>query len=102
MPAASSLHHLSVSIRPPNAPNGLFNGLIWPKSGFASTTDAAMARPYFLPLPAKAIIPREARNSFLRHPPLRSGRKRCVVGRLRPTDRHRGRMVRARKQKTEI
>ncbi|MGH7186218.1 MAG: hypothetical protein ACREIB_08090, partial [Pseudomonadota bacterium] len=34
------------------APNGLFNGLIWPKAGCASTAYAAMAPINFLPLPA--------------------------------------------------
>lgn len=48
-----------------------------------------------------AAIPRETGKPFLRRPPRCSGRKRCVVGRLRPSDRHRGRMVRAREQKTE-
>jgi hypothetical protein len=37
-------------------------------------------------------IPREARKSHRRHPPLRSGPwSGCVVDRLRPADRHRGR-----------
>jgi len=34
------------------APNGLINGLIWPKDGFASSAYATTARPDFLPLPA--------------------------------------------------
>src|SRR3546814_8410801 len=34
------------------APNGLFNGLIWPKAGYASIAYAAMAPIDFLPLPA--------------------------------------------------
>jgi hypothetical protein len=34
------------------APNGLFNGLIWPKTGCASIAYAAMAPIDFLPLPA--------------------------------------------------
>jgi uncharacterized protein (DUF736 family) len=38
------------SVQP--APNGLFNGLIWPKDGFASIAYAATARHDFLPLPA--------------------------------------------------
>jgi uncharacterized protein (DUF736 family) len=37
-------------------------------------------------------IPREARKSLRLHPPLRSGPEDgCVVDRLRPSDRHRGR-----------
>jgi hypothetical protein len=36
-------------------------------------------------------IPREARKSRRRHPPLRSGPDGCVVDRLRPVDRHRDR-----------
>ena len=34
------------------APSGLFNGLIWPKDGCASSAYATTARPDFLPLPA--------------------------------------------------
>lgn len=34
------------------APYGLFNGLIWPKTGFASTASAQQRRHNFLPLPA--------------------------------------------------
>ncbi|MBK5950322.1 hypothetical protein CH339_14320 [Rhodobium orientis] len=34
------------------APNGLFNGLIWPKAGCASIAYGAMAPVRFLPLPA--------------------------------------------------
>ena len=41
----------------------------------------------------------QPRNARLRHPPLCCGRKRCGGGRLRPDDRHRGRMVRARKRR---
>ncbi|KIZ33997.1 MULTISPECIES: hypothetical protein [Rhodopseudomonas] len=36
----------------PTAPNGLFNGLIWPKTGCASIAYGAMAPVNFLPLPA--------------------------------------------------
>ena len=36
----------------PTAPNGLFNGLIWPKAGCASIAFAAMTPVKFLPLPA--------------------------------------------------
>jgi hypothetical protein len=38
--------------REPTAPNGLFNGLIWPKTGCASIAYGAMAPVGFLPLPA--------------------------------------------------
>jgi len=34
------------------APNGLFNELIWPKDGFASTAYGSTAPVHFLPLPA--------------------------------------------------
>jgi hypothetical protein len=34
------------------APNGLSNGLIWPKAGFASVAYDATAASNFLPLPA--------------------------------------------------
>jgi len=34
------------------APNGLFNGLIWPKAGFASIAYGAMTPVKFLPLTA--------------------------------------------------
>ena len=36
----------------PTAPNGLFNGLIWPKTGCASIAYGAMTPAKFLPLPA--------------------------------------------------
>jgi hypothetical protein len=36
----------------PTAPNGLFNGLIWPKTGCASIAHDAMTSVKFLPLPA--------------------------------------------------
>lgn len=36
----------------PTAPNGLFNGLIWPKTGCASIAYGAMMSARFLPLPA--------------------------------------------------
>ena len=36
----------------PTAPNGLFNGLIWPKAGCASIAYGSMAPVKFLPLPA--------------------------------------------------
>jgi hypothetical protein len=40
------------SLRASTAPNGLFNGLIWPKAGFASIAYDATAASDFLPLPA--------------------------------------------------
>jgi hypothetical protein len=36
----------------PTAPNGLFNGLIWPKAGCASIAYGSMAPVKFLPLSA--------------------------------------------------
>ncbi len=36
----------------PTAPNGLFNWLIWPKTGYASIAYGAMTPVKFLPLPA--------------------------------------------------
>lgn len=38
--------------RASTAPNGLFNGLIWPKAGCASIAYGSMAPVKFLPLPA--------------------------------------------------
>jgi hypothetical protein len=42
----------SVSDRAWTAPNGLFNGLIWPKGGCAATAYSATAASSFLPLSA--------------------------------------------------
>jgi uncharacterized protein (DUF736 family) len=72
-------------------PNGLFNGLIWPKIGFASTAYAATAQCQLSSPDGKAAIPRETRKPALRRPPRCFGSKLCAVGRLRPLDRHRGR-----------
>ena len=48
-------------IHPPvPAPEGLFNGLIWPKDGCASSAYATTAGPDFLPLPTPT--PRAARD----------------------------------------
>jgi hypothetical protein len=41
-----------LSDRASTAPNGLFNGLIWPNAGFASIAYDATAASNFLPLPA--------------------------------------------------
>jgi hypothetical protein len=41
--------------------------------------------------PWASSIPREARKSHRRHPPLRFGPSGCGVDRLRLSDRHRGR-----------
>src|SRR5690606_19400450 len=41
-----------LSDRASTAPNGLFNGLIWPKAGCASIAYDATAASNFLPLPA--------------------------------------------------
>ncbi|NTJ64930.1 hypothetical protein G6M50_28435 [Agrobacterium rhizogenes] len=38
------------------APNGLFNGLIWPKAGCASIAYDATAASNFLPLPAAPLF----------------------------------------------
>lgn len=50
--AAAVGRHLSLSARHATAPNGLSNGLIWPKAGFASIAYDATAASNFLPLPA--------------------------------------------------
>ncbi|MDH0908573.1 MULTISPECIES: hypothetical protein [Alphaproteobacteria] len=50
--AAVMGRHLSLSARHATAPNGLSNGLIWPKVGFASIAYDATAASNFLPLPA--------------------------------------------------
>jgi hypothetical protein len=53
------------------APKGLFNGLIWPEAGCASIAYDATAASNFLPLTAKAVIPRETRKPSLAVEPLR-------------------------------
>ena len=53
------------------SPNGLFNGLIWPEAGYASIAYDATAASDFLPLTAKAVIPRETRKPSLAVEPLR-------------------------------
>ena len=53
------------------APKGLFNGLIWPEAGCASIAYDATAASDFLPLTAKAVIPRETRKPSLAVEPLR-------------------------------
>ena len=60
-----------LSDRASTAPNGLSNGLIWLKTGFASIAYAATAASNFLPLPARAVIPRETRKPSLAVKPLR-------------------------------
>src|SRR5690606_15649481 len=72
------------------APNGLFNGLIWPKTGFASTASAQQRRHNFLPLPVRApsFLAEQESSSFAVQPP---AARRCASDRLRPVDRHRGR-----------
>src|ERR1700682_5704790 len=53
--------------------------------------------------PWASPIPREARKSHRRHPPLRYGPNGCGVDRVRLSDRHRGRGGRgARKQQGEV
>ncbi len=52
--------HLSVIHPPVPAPDGLFNGLIWPKDGCASSAYATTAGPDFPPLPTPT--PRAARD----------------------------------------
>src|SRR6202166_4340486 len=53
--------------------------------------------------PWASPIPREARTSPRRNPPLRFGASGCGVDRLRLSDRHRGRGGRgARKQQGEV
>ena len=46
-----------LSDRASTAPNGLFNGLIWPKAGCASIAYDATAASNFLPLPARLLHP---------------------------------------------
>jgi len=73
------------------APNGLSNGLIWPKTGCASIAYAAMAPINFLPLSAaRSFLAKQESGSgaILRW---RCGPSGCGVDRLRPVDRHRGR-----------
>src|SRR5882672_3598183 len=50
--------------------------------------------------PWASPIPREARKSPRRHPPLRSSPCGCGVDRLRPADRHRGRDGRGARNST--
>jgi len=66
------------------------HGLIWPKDGFASIASAATASGNFLPL---AQAPFLARQESCRPPSSAALRlaSECVVDRLRPADRHRGR-----------
>ena len=52
MPMQGGRHLLRFLSRLSTAPNGLFNGLIWPKAGFASSAYDATAASNFLPLPA--------------------------------------------------
>lgn len=81
------------------APNGLSNGLIWPKIDCASTASAAMAPVVFLPLSAARSFLAKQESlpaAILRW---RSGRKRCVVDRFRPLrSPSRPQWVRARNQ----
>ncbi|WP_226562243.1 hypothetical protein [Salipiger thiooxidans] len=49
--------------RPMSAPYGPFNGLIWPKTGYASTGLAQQRRHNFLPLPAKPSFRAEQESS---------------------------------------
>jgi hypothetical protein len=49
---AAAGRHLSLFDRHATAPNGLSNGLIWPKDGCASIAYDATAASNFLPLPA--------------------------------------------------
>jgi hypothetical protein len=46
-----------------SAPYGPFNGLIWPKTGCASTGLAQQRRHNFLPLPAKPSFRAEQESS---------------------------------------
>jgi len=52
MPMQGGRHLLRFLARVSTAPNGLFNGLIWPKAGCASIAYDATAASDFLPLPA--------------------------------------------------
>ena len=58
-----------LSDRASTAPNGLFNGLIWPKAGCASIAYAATAASNFLPLPAApSFLARQESSSFAVRP----------------------------------
>src|SRR5258708_17300419 len=80
-------------------PARTLDGVISPQDGKASIALPQWRRRDFLPLglpPRKrgdpgSPIPREPRKSLRRHPPLCSGPSGCVVDRLQPSDRHRGR-----------
>jgi hypothetical protein len=56
-------------------PYALFPGSIWPKDGFASIALQQWRAVDFLPLPAKAAIPREARK----HAPPRRGLSAAIL-----------------------
>jgi hypothetical protein len=71
--------------------HGLFNGLIWPEAGFALIAYAAMAPIDFLPLPATPSFLAKQQSRLAAILRWRCGPGGCVVDRLRPVDRHRGR-----------
>jgi hypothetical protein len=60
---------LSASSRHQPAPNGLFNGLIWPKAGCASIAYGATAASNFHPQPASpSFLARQESSSFAVRP----------------------------------
>ena len=89
---------LSASSRHQPAPNGLFNGLIWPKAGCASIAYGATAASQLSSPAGFAVIPRETRKLLL----CCQAPAGCAVDRLRPVDRHRGRNGAGSTTETEI
>ncbi|HWL28097.1 MAG TPA: hypothetical protein VNQ97_04255 [Burkholderiaceae bacterium] len=87
------------SSRVSTAPNGLFNGLIWPKNSamrfdrFSATASSQLSSP-----DGKAAIPRGTRKFLLCCPAPRGGAPAFVSGRSIAIEAV---MVRARKRKTE-
>jgi hypothetical protein len=89
-----------LSLRVSTAPNGLFNGLIWPKtSASASTALTQQRRHNFLPLTAEPpFLALQESFSCAVQPPQTGGAEAFVSGRSIAIE---AAMVRARKRKTE-
>lgn len=87
------------SPRVSTAPNGLFNGLIWPKNSamrfdrFSATASSQLSSP-----DGRAAIPRGTRKFLLCCPAPKGGAPAFVSGRSIAIE---AAMVRARKRKTE-
>ena len=96
---ASRLPRLRSPPRVSTAPNGLFNGLIWPKSSamrfdrFSATASSQLSSP-----DGRAAIPRGTRKFLLCCPAPKGGAPAFVSGRSIAIE---AAMVRARKRKTE-